>query len=160
MKIRIAPLSPSFLETVRREGVDALGQPVERLVAEGGEPCRDVLRRARPGEELLLVSHSPFTVEGPYREFGPIFVLAQASDEAPVLDELPIESGEDGTDPYLRSQFVLRAYSREERIVDAEMVGPESAESTLARFFASPETAFVHARFPVYGCFACRIERG
>jgi hypothetical protein len=160
MKIRIAPLSPSFLETVRREGVDALGQPVERLVAEGGEPCRDVLRRARPGEELLLVSHSPFTVNGPYREFGPIFVLAQASDETPVLDELPIEAREDGTDAYLRSQFVLRAYSREERIVDAEMVGPESAESTLARFFASPETAFVHARFPVYGCFACRIERG
>ena len=76
-----------------------------------------------------------------------------------LLDQLPIAAEPDGTEPYLRSQFVLRAYSKEERIVDAEMVSPESAESTLARFFSSPETAFVHARFPVYGCFACRIER-
>lgn len=160
MKIRIAPLPPSFLETVRRRGVDALGQPVERLVADGGEPCRDVLRRARPGEKLLLVRHSPFTVEGPYREFGPVFVLAEASGEALELDRLPIATEAAGAEPYLRSQFVLRAYSAGERIVDAAMVGPESAEETLERLFSNPETSFVHARFPVYGCFACRIERG
>jgi hypothetical protein len=50
------PLRDSFLLKARSEGVDDLGQPVERWVAEGGEPCRDALRRARPGEALILAS--------------------------------------------------------------------------------------------------------
>jgi hypothetical protein len=39
------------------------------------------------------------------------------------------------------------------------MVTPSEAEATLEGFFAKPEVAFVHARFPLYGCFACRIDR-
>ena len=73
---RIAPLPQVFLNRVRMEGRDALDQPVRRLSAKGGEPCRDALRRAEPGEEVILASFSPFTVAGPYREFGPIFVFA------------------------------------------------------------------------------------
>jgi hypothetical protein len=160
MKIRISPLPAAFLENVRSQGVDALDQPVERVVAEGGEPCRDVLRRARPGEELLLVSHSPFSVEGPFREFGPIYVLASPSAEPVALDRLPVEPPAAGLAPYLRDHFVLRAYSADERIADAAMVGPGEAGDVMARFFGDPEVAFVHARFPLYGCFACRIERG
>jgi hypothetical protein len=159
MKIRISPLPNAFLEAARTLGVDALGQPVERVVAEGGEPCRDVLRRARPGEELLLASHSPFSVAGPFREFGPIYILARPSSEPVAFDRLPVEPPAAGGAPYLRDHFVLRAYSAGERISDAAMVGPADAGDTMARFFGDPDVAFVHARFPLYGCFACRIER-
>jgi hypothetical protein len=153
MKIEIAPLPTSFLQRVRNEGIDDQGQPVQRLIAAGGEPCRDVLRRAQPGEELILASFSPFAKSGPYKEFGPVFVLAHDSDEQPARAALPIEVG------YLRERFVLRAYSDAESIVDASLVTPDDAEATLARFLDSPKVAFVHARFPTYGCFALRVDR-
>ncbi len=54
---------------------------------------------------------------------------------------------------------MLRAYTDDEAIRDAALVTRESAEATLERFLASPETAFVHARFPTYGCFALRVDR-
>jgi hypothetical protein len=35
---------------------------------------------------------------------------------------------------------------------------PELA-ATVERLLASEETAFLHVRFPTYGCFAMRIDR-
>lgn len=151
MPIAIAPLSAEFQERVRRTGIDDLGQTVKRVVAEGGEPCRDVLRRAEPGEELILASFTPFTVAGPYKEYGPIFLLANPSDEDTRRDALP-------TGGYLRQQFVIRAYSRKEEILDAALVSPETAGATIDAFAKLPDAAFLHVRFPTYGCFACRVD--
>jgi len=150
--ISIPALPAEFLERVRLQQLDDLSQPVKRVRAQGGEPCRDVLRRAEPGEELILVSFSPFTVAGPYKEYGPVFLLAQPSDEEIRRDALP-------TGGYLREQFVIRAYSSKEEIVDAAMVSTELAEAKIRAFFDSPDVAFLHVRFPTYGCFACRIDR-
>lgn len=153
MNINIAPLPTDFIHRARTLGIDDQGQPVQRLRAEGGEPCRDVLRRANPGEELILASFSPFAKSGPYKEFGPVFLLANESDEQADRSSFPTSSG------YLRERFVLRAYSQEESILDAVMLTPEDFDATLEKFLASPDVAFVHARFPTYGCFACRIDR-
>lgn len=49
---------------------------VERHVASGGVPSRDVLRRATPEEHIPLDRYSPFTLAGPYEEYGPIFAMA------------------------------------------------------------------------------------
>src|SRR6058998_208856 len=118
MKIRVAvpPISDAFLRRVRSEGIDDQGQPVKHVVAEGGEPCRDVLRRARPSERLILASFTPFSKAGPYKEYGPIFVLADETGEDTRRDELPPVGSEHD---YLREQFVIRAYSAAEEIVDA-----------------------------------------
>jgi hypothetical protein len=160
MPIRIAPIPETFLESVRSRGRDDLGQPVRRVVARGGEPCRDVLRRATAGENLILASFSPFSAEGPYKEYGPIFVLASQTAETVERETLPVRPS-NGISPesYLRSQFVLRAYSKEETILAAEMVTPEGADSTVEKLLGSPDVAFVHARFSLFGCFACRIDR-
>jgi hypothetical protein len=83
-------------------------------------------------------------------------VLARGSDEEVRRDGLPRAGG--ATD-YLREQFVIRAYSAAEEIVDAALVKAPELEATVARFFGSAETAFLHARFPTYGCFALRIDR-
>lgn len=152
-QFRIVPISPAFLERARA-GSDDQGQPVERHVARGGEPLRDCLRRAEPGEAILLASYCPFTVAGPYKEFGPVF-LSAAPQPAPRLDALPLG----GAQPYLAASFVLRAYSAGERIVDARMSSPEAATGDLHALFARAEVAFVLARFPTYGCYALRIER-
>jgi len=98
MNIHIAPLPQDFLSRVRERGLDDQMQPVRRYVStEGGEPCRDVLRRARPGEAVILASYCPFTQAGPYKEFGPVFVLAQASDEPVQRQVLPIPTGDTET---------------------------------------------------------------
>ncbi|HKR65316.1 MAG TPA: DUF1203 domain-containing protein [Thermoanaerobaculia bacterium] len=150
--MHIAPLPDAFLLRARTEGLDDLRQPVKRVIAEGGEPCRDVLRRAEPGEELLLASFTPFTVPGPYKEYGPIFLLANASPESAARHALPY-------DGYLRDQFAIRAYNAQEEIIDAALIRAADAESTMSRFFAREETAFLHLRFPSYGCFAMRVDR-
>ncbi len=160
MPIHIPPMPQPFLDRVRNDGIDDLGQAVVRRVAQGGEPCRDVLRRALPGEEMILASFSPFTASGPYREYGPVFVLARPGGEEAARNALPLEPARDGwPEGYLRDRFVLRAYSVTEEILDAAMVTPAEANGTVAGFLARPEVAFVHARFPLYGCFACRIDR-
>jgi hypothetical protein len=90
VNINIAPIPTSFLQQVREQGLDHLGQQVKRVRAEGGEPCRDVLRRARPGEELILASFTPFSKPGPYKEYGPVFVLANDPDETVAREQLPL----------------------------------------------------------------------
>lgn len=153
MNIRIAPLPDSFVRRAREEGIDDQGQPVVRTIsADGGEPCRDVLRRALPGEELILASYSPFAQPGPYREFGPVYLLANPSDEEISRDAFPAND-------YFNSRLVLRAYSHQESIREAAMVTAAEAEEAMLRLLEHPDTAFVHARFPVYGCFALRIDR-
>lgn len=151
----IAALRDDFLLRARTLGIDDLGQPVERLTAQGGEPCRDTFRRAEPGQSLILASYCPFERVGPYREYGPVFILADApADDAPPA-VLPV----DGARPYLGASFVLRAYSREERIVDAMITPAQEAAAHLERLFAAHDPAFVLARFPAYGCYALKIIR-
>lgn len=157
MRLKIAPIPPATMARFRVQGLDDLGQPVERLTAAGGEPLRDVLRRARPGEPLILASYSPFAHQNPYREFGAVFVRAEDSGEAVDYDRLP---SADGTDTaYFRGQLALRAYSRDQRIVDARLLAVEQMDEVVEFLFANERTDYVHARFPAYGCFACRIDR-
>ena len=155
VRARIASIRPSFLDRVRTAGLDDLGQPVKRVVAEGGEPCRDVLRRARPGEQLILASYSPFEKPGPYHEYGPIFILAEPSAEDVSRDSIRAGSEED----YLRGKFAVRAYSSDEEIVDAALVDASSAPRVIDELFAHSDAAFLHVRFPAYGCFACRLDK-
>lgn len=154
--VTIAPIPAAYLHRLRSEALDALGQPVKHVIAKGGEPCRDVLRRAQPGERLILASFSPFTKPGPYHEYGPVFVLADESRESVQRDRLPVAGR---PNDYLREQFVIRAYSHDEEIRDAALVQAADIEAVVDRFFESNDTAFLHVRFPTYGCFACRIDR-
>lgn len=153
---RITPIRAAFVQRARAAGLDDLNQPVERHVAAGGEPCRDALRRARPGEALLLASYCPFERAGPYREYGPVFLLADEAAGAQAGERLPTS----GDEPYLGASFVLRAYSAAERILAGAVVAVGDAEAHLQGLLARPEVAFVLARFAGYGCYACRIERG
>ncbi|RQO59804.1 DUF1203 domain-containing protein [Paucibacter sp. KBW04] len=153
---RVVPLRQDFVQRARSEGLDDLDQPVEHHIAQGGEPCRDALRRARPGERLILASYCPFEQVGPYREYGPVFLLADPAAQPLGASRLPLQ----GEPPYLRDSFVLRAYSAQQRIVAAEIVHPAQAEPALLGLLARADVDFVLARFAAYGCYACRVERG
>lgn len=150
----IVPIAPAFVQRARR-GRDDQDQAVERVIAEGGEPLRDQLRRALPGEAIILASYCPFELAGPYKEYGPVFISADLPAPAALPARLPL--GEDGS--YFGDTLVLRAYSDDERIVDAAVTPSHQAQKRLAALLAGPQVAFVLARFAAYGCYGCRIER-
>ena len=157
MKYTVLPVRPDFLDKVRNLGIDDQNQPVELQTAIGGEPLRDVLRGAKAGEKIILASYCPFSKTGPYREYGPIFVLANTSDEHVNNTTLPLPTGAQ-TD-YLGHTFVLKAYCDEERIVDAKLTTPAQAESDLQAFLSNDNVSFVMARYAAYGCYSFRVER-
>jgi len=158
VSFQIKPLPQAFLDRARTDGLDDQGQPVQRFISQdGGEPCRDVLRRARPGEELILASYCPYEQTGPFREYGPVYILARPSGEPVDFQRLPA-AGDEPT-AYFRRRLSLRAYGDDESIRDAVLVSADQAAETAERFLDSLDVAFVQARFPTYGCFACRIER-
>nr|WP_295769529.1 DUF1203 domain-containing protein [Rhodoferax sp.] len=152
----IVPIHTAFVESAQQRDLDDLAQPVEHHVASGGEPCRDVLRRAVPGEHILLASYSPFALASPYKEFGPIFVMAHP-DAQPQAS--PTSLAALALSGYLREQFVLRAYSSAERIVDGVVVTRAQAEDSLQAMLRRDDVQFVLVRFAGYGCYACRVER-
>ncbi|AOT08740.1 DUF1203 domain-containing protein [Pseudoalteromonas luteoviolacea] len=157
MNYKVVAIRPDFLDKVRNLGIDDQNQPVEILEAKGGEPCRDVLRGAKAGEKLILASYCPFTKAGPYKEYGPVFVLANPESEKFDNTKLPLPSGSE-TD-YLGHTFVLRAYCSNERIIDAKLTSPEQAESDLEEFLANEKVSFVIARYAAYGCYSFRVDR-
>lgn len=157
MEYKIVPIRSSFLTRVREMGLDDQNQPVEYIEAQGGEPCRDVMRGALAGEKLILASYCPFDNTGPYKEYGPVFVLAEGSNETFNHSTLPLPSGQP-TD-YLGSTFVLRAYCSDERIVDATLSSPEQAESDLQKLLTNEEVSYILVRYAAYGCYSLRVER-
>lgn len=159
MTYTVTPIREDFLCKIRETGLDDLGQPVRPLVAQGGEPCRDALRRARPGERIILASYCPFSRPGPYREYGPVFALANKAEGSAAPIELPVpkKTAEDYWKP--GAKLVLRAYSAEEDIVAAKLVRAEEIGEEVAEYFARDDVDFALLRFAAYGCYALRLDR-
>ncbi len=115
-----------------------------------GYPCRQCLRDAELGEELLLISHDPFHGSSPYRQRGPIFLhrldCSSNRDESSIPEQLR------------RRQLSVRVFDQEEMMIDATVVQGEQLESTMASFFANPETSFIDVHNATRGCWAARYE--
>ena len=84
-----------------------------------------------------------------------MFILADESEEPTPAGSLPAGAPTD----YLRSQFAIRAYSADEAIVDAALITADQGQETVDRLLAREDVAFLHVRFPSYGCFAVRLDR-
>jgi hypothetical protein len=53
----------------------------------------------------------------------------------------------------------LRAYDAEGMMLDADVVDGKEIESVIARFFATPHVAYIHAHNAKRGCYSGRIDR-
>ena len=157
MKYKIITVRADFIDKVRHAGIDDQNQQVEISYATGGEPCIDVLRGAMPNERLILASYCPFTKSGPYKEYGPIFILENPGDKSFDDTKLPLPTGID-TD-YLGNIFVLKAYCENERILDSKLATPDNANEILDEYFTNDSVSFVLARYAAYGCYSFRVER-
>lgn len=147
----VHPLPPQVLGTVRTSGADASGNPVEHVVARGGEPLRCCLRDAEPGEELILFGYEPPLPPSPYREVGPVFAHARPC------------AGPDAGDSYPATwrgrPQVLRAYDRRGWIHAARVHDGQHPEQAISELLADPDVVQVHSRNVAYGCYMFTVTR-
>jgi Protein of unknown function (DUF1203) len=149
---RTHALPVEVLDGVRASGVDASGNRVERIVAEGGDPLRCCLRNAEPGELLLLFGYEPPLPASPYREVGA--VLAHAEPCAGPTDV-------NGYPPDWRGRpQVLRAYDNRGWIHDATRAHDgQDPEEVIAELLAEPAVVQIHSRNIAWGCYMFTITR-
>ncbi|HXS73644.1 MAG TPA: DUF1203 domain-containing protein [Rhodanobacteraceae bacterium] len=127
---------------------------VVRMTADApiGYPCRVLLVDASPGDTLLLLNHEYQPARTPYRGRHAIFVNEAATEPARFFDEIP---------PALRIRKALsvRAFDRNDMMIDADVVAGFDVEELVLRYFKNPAIAYLHAHNAGRGCFAARIDR-
>jgi hypothetical protein len=149
---RVRALPTPLLDEVRAGGLDVSGNPVEHVVAGGGEPLRCCLRDAAPGEEMILFGYEPPLPASPYREVGAVYAHATACDG-------PASSTGYPADWYGRPQ-VLRAYDRRGWIHPSTRVHDGGdPESVIAAILEDPGVVQIHSRNIAYGCYMFTVTR-
>lgn len=154
MSFRIAGLSPSRFTTL-------FGQPEHVLSALGakrsivdeypGFPCRISLEDVPLGETVLLVNFEHQPAATPYRSRHAIFVREGAVQAALDIDEVP---------PVLHRRLLsVRAFDRDDMMVDAEIVEGRELQSLADRMLAAANVHYLHLHFAKRGCFAARLDR-
>ncbi len=151
IQFQIRPLSPELAAAARNARVDQFGNSLP--VVRDGKPhqCRVCLTLSHPDESVILLAHRPFESQQPYAETGPIFVHERPCQPYVENSIYPPD--------FPRSAVVLRGYSSDERILDAQAVGKREVETVIAELFANPEIAYLHARNLGHGCFMFRLDR-
>ena len=154
MGFRIKGLPADQFESLFGLDDDALARRgALRCVADKspGFPDRIEMRDADPGETLLLVNHVSQPADTPYRAAHAIFVREGARAAYDRIDEVP--------DVLRRRLLSLRAFDERGMMLDADVIEGAAIESLIARLFADPRVAYIHAHNAKRGCYAARIER-
>ena len=125
------------------------------LRARGGEvyvadqphcfPCRQCLRDAEVGEELILVSHDPFDHDSPYRCASPVFIHRH---------ECTITTETGTPDQLARRQLSVRSFDAADMMIDAAVINGQDLATTLTHFFADPTSTKAHIHNAGRGCWA------
>lgn len=153
MTFRILGLDPAPFQALHAlAAADLVQHGVERVgvSAVHSAPCRVSLDDIAPGASVLLLNHTHQPAATPYHQQGPIFVSA-ASVRADYRDEMP---------PALaRRTLSLRGFDARHMMIEADLVEGAEAPALIARFFANPNVAYIHAHYARRGCFAATIER-
>lgn len=119
--------------------------------AKPGFPCRVTLEDAEPGETVLLLNYEHQPAASPYRSRHAIFVSETAAETRRAVDEVP---------GALRPRMLsLRSFDDAGMMLDAELVQGADVEGVIARLFANPEAAYIHAHNAGRGCYSARIDR-
>lgn len=142
----LTPIAPAVADELRSQG----GVPYIADV-QPGFPCRQCLRDADVGDELILVSYDPFTTDSPYRSASPIFLHSAPCESPGATDALP---------PQLTSrQLSVRAFDEDEMMIDAAVIDGSALADTIERFLVDPATDRVHVHNATRGCWAVRVDR-
>ena len=119
--------------------------------ADGRYPCRVTLEDARPRDTLLLLNFESHSASTPYRSAYAIYVNEAAGETRRVVDDVP---------PVLRGRpIALRAFDAAGMLIGAELALSDDVAGVIARRFADPAAAYLHAHNAAHGCYAARIDR-
>jgi len=143
---RLSPIAEAAADALR-EGAG------EVYVADQkpGYPCRQCLRDAEIGEELILVSHDPFTGESPYRSASPIFLHKTPCQPPSDLHEL--------TSQLTIRQLSVRAFDRGEMMLDAASIPGDHLADSIAELFSDQAVERIHVHNAPRGCWAVSVTR-
>ena len=138
-------IDPSHADDLR-----ALGGVTYTADEYPGYPCRQCLRDAEVGDELLLVSYDPFTASSPYRCASPIFIHSQSC----TPHDTP------GLPTQLTSRKLsVRAFDAKAMMLDAALIDGTDLSTTIDCLLANPSVEVVHLHNEPRGCWAARISR-
>ena len=116
-----------------------------------GYPCRQCLRDAEIGEEVILVSHDPFTTDSPYRSASPIFIHRNRCEPPADLHEL--------TTQLTARQLSVRSFDRDEMMLDAVVIDGHDLGETISKLFADRTADRLHVHNAERGCWAVAVTR-
>ena len=154
MDFRITGLSPEQFKPVFQLDAAALAAiGAQRIFADdaSGYPCRVSLAHALPGEELILMSYQHQPGHSPYRAAGPVFARKSALTAFDEVNTVP--------EPVRMRLLSVRAYDRDDMIVEAEVVEGKEIEALIGRYFQRDDVAYLHLHYARRGCYACRVDR-
>ena len=155
MTFRITGLSPEPFRPLFGLSDEALSaHRVRRLIVDGtaNMPDRIEVRDAEPGESVLLLNYEHQPAKTPFQASHAIFVREWAGAAYDRTDEIP---------PAMRTRTLsLRAFDADDFMIDADLVDGREVQTLIARMFAHPKVAYIHAHYAKWGCYAARIDRG
>lgn len=152
-ELRVTALPPDRLTSLRARGTDELGNPIEAMAAEGGEPLRCCLRQAQPAESIAVISYSPFTQRSHWTEVGPVIVHFDECTGYVPSRELPEELR---TGPRL-----LRTYHADGSLDYDDITLVSDAvdlEVFLRELLERPQVDRVHVRTVLPQCFLYEVS--
>lgn len=154
MSFRILGLDPAPFRHLYGLPEEALARHgAQRMVAPTPHsfPDRIELRDLDPGETAILLNFEHQPADTPFRSRHAIFVREGAETAFDAVGVVP---------EVLRIRPIsLRAFDADGMMIDADLAEGAALEPLIARFFADPRTAYLHAHYAKRGCYAARIER-
>ena len=154
MSFRITGLSPEpfrHLFGLPDAALAAHGARRVRVERSPGTPDRIGLRDLEPGEHALLLNYEHQPADTPVRAAHAIYVHEGTAAAYDRIGEVP--------EVLRRRTLSLRAFDAGHEMVDADLVDGRELETLIARFFADPAVAYLHAHSAKPGCYVARIER-
>ena len=115
-----------------------------------GYPCRQCLRDAEIGDEMLLVSYDPFAASSPYRCASPIFIhnTPCAPDDQ---EGLPVQ--------LTGRTLSVRGFDSAAMMLDDALIDGTDLSGAIETLFANPAIDHLHVHNASRGCWAARVER-
>ena len=143
----IVPIPPEQADDLRIQGGE-----VYVADAVPGFPCRQCLRDAEIGEELILVSHDPFRLTSPYRSASPIFIHRIPCEQPDGGPDMPVQ--------LTRRRLSVRSFDEAEMMLDAAVIDGRELDETIRRFFSDDRADRIHIHNADRGCWAATAELG
>jgi len=141
----VAGIDPAHADRLRAAGgIDYIAD------SKPGFPCRQCLRDAEIGDEMILVSFDPFEESSPYRSASPIFLHRRPCTTFDA-DDLP--------EQLTCRNLSVRGFDRAAMMQDGVVIDGRDLHATIEDLFTNPAIEYLHVHNAGRGCWAAKVCR-